>query len=187
MKHLPLVLIALGTQFAAAPGFAAACEGSEQYLFSCGTADAQGQYRDEGPAICGTQTPDGMGWETMRYVYESEKGVEFSYPPDPHDGKTKLFFHHYFAAGLYHARVRFENGGFTYQVHFDDTPPSKDPDTVNGPEAGVRVLRHGKVVADIACAERPASRFDDIRQGTACDRKNPYGEKACQPDALELP
>jgi hypothetical protein len=163
-----------------------ACSDDERPLFGCQTLDAKGELSENSISICGVESDDQMGSKSMRYVYETPKGEELSYPPDPAEGRAKLFFHHYFKAGLYRARVRFENGGYSYRVFFDDTPPSTEPDTVNGPDAGVEVLKKGKVIARISCGERPASYFEDIRRGTACDLQNPYGEKACGENAPEL-
>jgi hypothetical protein len=171
---------------ALAANAACACDTDEATLFGCETLDAKGELTGNGISICGGHPDDGTEWPTMRYVYDTPKGVELSYPADPADGKTKLFFHHYFKSGLYHARVRFENGGLTYEVHFDDNPPSQDPDEIVGPDAGVRVMKGKTVLSDIACGERPASYFDDIRKGTACDMDNPFGQSACAADAPEV-
>ncbi|MFT3989060.1 hypothetical protein [Aestuariivirga sp.] len=151
-------------------------------LFGCATTNEQ---RFVG--ICGVTDEQG-NTTGLRYVYRTERGEELSYPENPADSRKLLFFSHRFKAHLYEANVRFMRGGYTYHVFFRDNPPSTEPDTVTGPDAGVEVTaRSGKRVALIECGERPASYFDEIRRLSACDIRNPLGEKACAQDAPEVP
>jgi hypothetical protein len=163
-----------------------ACADGEVSLFSCQTLDKTGEPSEGGFAFCaGNQDADGV-FQSIHYEYGAAEAVDFSYPRNPAEGRQALLFHHYFKDQLYHARIRFETGGDTYVGYYDDNPPSTDPDEVTGPDAGVRVLRNGKVIADIVCGERPSSYFDDIRKATSCDITNPYGERACGYDAPEV-
>lgn len=178
-------LAAVAGLCAAAP--ASACTGDEWPMFGCQTMDEAYNLKEESIALCGINSDDQMGSKAIRYEHEAHGQVDFSYPPDPTEGMKKFFFHAYFKAGLYHARVRFENGGYSYRIYYDDSPPSTEPDTISGPAAGIEVLKHGKVVGKLQCGERPASYFEDIRRATTCDPENPYGAKGCTEEPLELP
>ena len=156
-----------------------ACGDEEVTLFACQTTN-----ENRAIYLCGT--PDGAnGWFGIRYVYATKKGEELSYPADPAQGREKLFFSHLFRKGLYEMYVRFENGGYAYRLFFRDAPQSTDPDFVNGPDAGVEVIRKHKTVATINCGERPTNYFDDIRKATACDLDNPLGKAGCAENAPE--
>ncbi len=178
MKRWPLALAMLTLT----PPAALACNGDAWPMFGCQTMDRQSNLKEESIAICGTS--DGS---LINYEHTKGDTVDFTYPADPAQGGAKLFFHHYFKSGLYHARVRFKNGGYTYRIFFDGQPASTDPDTINGPSAGIEVLKGGKVISTLDCGERPASYFEDIRRATTCDPANPYGAKGCTEEPLELP
>jgi hypothetical protein len=186
MKYSLLALLLALAFTVAPPAFADACQGDEVYYFGCHILGADHQISENAIGLCGAQGEGHNGWATWRYVYETAKGVELSYPPDPAEGWKRLFFSHWFKKGLYHARVRFENAGYSYQIYFDDNPPSTTPDEIAGPDAGVRVYKKGKLVADIVCGERPGSYFDEIRQGISCDMQSPFGAKGCAENAPEV-
>ncbi|WP_373503961.1 hypothetical protein [Aestuariivirga sp.] len=165
---------------------ALACGDGEVVLFGCQTLDTTHDLSDNGIAVCGGE-PDADGrYTTIHYEFTTTRSVELSYPVNPAEGRSQLFFHHYFEGGLYRARLRFKNGDYSYKIFFDANAPSTEPDEVTGPTAGVEVRKGSKLVAEISCGERPASYFDDIRQATSCDTTNPYGEKACASDGPEV-
>jgi hypothetical protein len=171
----------------AAPAVACSSDDGEWPMFACQTMDKHFNLKDESIAICGRTSDDQKGSTGLHYEHMVGDKVDFSYPADPAEGMAKLFFHHYFKGGLYHARVRFANGGYSYRIFFDDSPPATEPDTINGPSAGIEVRKGGKVISTLQCGERPASYFEDIRRGTTCDPDNPYGAKGCTEEPLELP
>lgn len=158
---------------------AAACGSDETALFSCQTENPQNSI-----ALCAKQNDeDGDARFTgIRYVYETAKGVELSYPSDPADGPGKLFFSHLFRGGLYQARIRFAIGSYGYTIFYEDNPPSTEPDTLTGPTAGVEVRKGGKAISTIFCGEKPASYFEEIRKLTSCDVRNPFGAEGCSGD-----
>ena len=162
------------------PQPALACAEGEDILFACGTAN-------EARTISICALPDDQGgWLGAYYEYTTEKGVELTYPKDPAQSRQKLFFSHYFEDGLYRMSLRFENGGYTYNLYYDDSPPSIEENTVNGPTAGVEILKKKKTVTTIDCGERPTNYSDDIRKVSACDSANPYGKRACAESAPEV-
>jgi hypothetical protein len=162
------------------PQVALACSDGDFALFSCATENEKRSI-----AVCGQ--PDGNGgWLGAYYEYATEKGVELSFPKDPAQSRRKLFFSHYFQNGLYRMSLRFDNGPFTYRLFYRDNPPSTKEDTVNGPYAGIEVLKKNKIIAAISCGERPANYSDDIRKVSACDSSNPYGKRACAAEAPEV-
>jgi hypothetical protein len=159
---------------------ALACSEGDVALFACITENEARSI-----AVCGQ--PDGNGgWLGAYYEYTTEKGVQFTYPKDPAQSRRKLFFSHYFKDGLYRMHLRFESGGFTYRIYYEDAPASTEENTVNGPDAGIEVLKKSKTVATISCGERPANYSDDIRKVSACDLMNPYGKRACAAEVPEV-
>ena len=175
-------MLAAAAMLACAAAPALACEEGEVPLFGCQTFDVSGAFSDNAFAFC-AGNPDSKGdYQSIAYESWTPAGVELVYPENRADGRTHLFFHHYFESGLYRARIRFESGGYTYRAYYDDNPPGTDPDDIVGPTAGVQVLKDGRVLEDIACGERPSSYFDEIRKATSCDTTNPHGEKACAAD-----
>lgn len=174
--------ILLAAAIAVSPVEAFACQDGEIQLFGCQTLDKGGELSENSFAFCAGNLDENDDYQSIYYEFMTPVGVQLSYPENPADGRTKLFFHHYFRKQLYHARIRFENAGDTYQAYFDDNPPRTDPDEITGPSAGVRILKNGKTVSDIACGERPSSYFEEVRRATACDVANPLGEKACAYD-----
>lgn len=179
---VPALCAAALASVLSAPGFvasASACDSDEIALFYCQTEDPENSI-----ALCAKQNDEDGDppFTGIRYVYETAKGVEISYPPDPADGPGQLLFSHLFRDDLYEARVRFGIGGYGYTIFYEDSPPSMEPDTVNGPTAGVEIRKVGRTISTISCGERPASYFEDIRKLTSCDMRNPFGAAGCSDD-----
>ncbi len=160
-----------------------ACESDESFLFTCQTENASRSI-----SLCGQQedSGEGMRWLGLHYVYETENGIEFSYPTDPAQGFKQFYFSHFFRNGLYEAYLRFAAGSDSYRIFFRDSPESANPDEVAAPDAGVEISRGGKIAETIRCGERPSWYFDQTRFLTACDMENPLGAKACEHDPPEL-
>ena len=160
------------------------CSGEgEVTLFGCQTENEKRII-----LLCGVglDENDTQRYTGLRYEYVTEKGVEFSYPPDPTDASKLMFYSHWFESGLLRASLRFRNGDYTYRLYWESNPPSTEPDEISAPNTGVEVLKGKKVVAIKECYEDPEWYFDTTRRSAACDMENPYGAKACEPDGPEV-
>lgn len=140
-------------------------------LFSCETASGKVI------RICGDEgeADGGDKWSGIQYRYGPANGPpELVFPKDPAKGASSLFFSHEEQKGEYRVTVRFSTGPYSYRVY------SKAKGEREG-SAGVTVSdSKGKVLSDIACAERPVIYIDDLRQTLPCDRQNPHGAAACR-------
>ena len=125
-------------------------------------------------------TGEGLRWLGLRYVYETENGVELSYPADPAGSFKNFFFFHDFHDGQYEASLRFAVGEDSYRIFYHDAPEGADP------QGGVEISRGGKPAQTIRCGERPIWYFEETRLIAACDMENPLGAKACEHDPPEL-
>ena len=181
MRSFLLATAILG--LAAGSTLANACESDESFLFTCQTENASRSI-----SLCGRQedSGEGMRWLGLHYVYETENGIELSFPSNPAQGFKQFYFSHFFRNGLYEAYLRFVAGGDSYRIYFRDAPESSNPDEAAAPDGGVEISRGGKVVETIRCGERPSWYFDQTRFLTACDMENPLGAKACEHNPPEL-
>lgn len=165
---------------------AMACDDGDQPLFACqvfekGTADPDAT--QSGFSLCGGhEDGDLENWTRVYYEYWTAKGVELRFPAGPAKGKPQFFTHHYSEHGLYRFRTRFKNGGYKYVLYLDESPAATEPDTINGPSAGVEVWKGKTRVAVHDCSERPETYFAYIQRATTCDLDNPKHELACDED-----
>ncbi len=175
MRSFLLAAAILGLVAGSTP--AGACESDETFLFTCQTENASRNI-----SLCGRQedSGEGMRWLGLHYVYETENGIEFSFPGDPAQGFKQFYFSHFFRNGLYEAYLRFVVGEDGYRLFFRDAAGTGDP------ESGVEISRPGKPPETLRCGERPSWYFDQTRFLTACDMENPLGAKACEHDPPEL-
>lgn len=168
----------------ASAGAASACDEGDQALFSCHVIE-EGKDLDasqKGFSLCGGH-PEGNleNWTRAYYEFWTAKGTEFRYPKDPRKGRATFFTMNYSENGLYRFRTRFNSGGYKYVIYLDEAPAATEPDTINGPSAGVEVWKGKKRVAVHDCSEAPETYFSYIFRATTCDLDNPKHELACDP------
>ncbi len=178
MMRPALVVAAL---MLASPAAAQACDDGDQALFSCHVLDGHENPDDSeaGFSLCGGHDGDLDHWTRVYYEFWTAKGVELRYPGPGMEGKSRFFTHNYSEDGLYRFRVRFDNGGYRYVLYLDESSAATEPDTINGPSAGVEVLKNGKRVGLHECSEAPETYFAYTFRATSCDLENPLGRAAC--------
>ncbi len=172
--------------WSAVPALASGCDDGEQPLMGCEIADAKGGYDGTAFMLCGIPPESGEKWTGLHYVFDRAGVREFSYPSNPAQARPVFFSHHIKFQGLYRFRVRFENGGYTYEIYVEENPPPTDPDEIQSVDAGVRVFKGGKMVGGEICGESPNPFYSYILQSTACDLKTPYGEEVCGEHPLDV-
>jgi len=141
-----------------------------EWLFNCETRSRKAIQ------ICGDkELGDSSKWSNIQYRFGPVYGPpELVFPEDPPEGNPPLFFSHIQQKGEYRVSVRFSSGGYTYRVYSNSRGELEEG-------AGVKVSdRKGKVIADIACGERPEIFIDYLRNSLPCDRENPHGAAACE-------
>lgn len=181
--RLSLAMLAVLAVTSAPPAFAGGCDEGELGLMGCEVPDKNLNFDGTGWVLCGAPRDErANSFTALHYIYDKSGTREFSYPPDPNDGKDHFFSHHYKERGLYRFRIRFESGPYTYQIYMNERPPPSDPGEAPSVDSGVRVYKGKKIVSDRACGEDPRPYLAYIMRSTACDMKNPLGRKACVED-----
>jgi hypothetical protein len=150
----------------AMPAPALACARDEATLFSCTTTDV-----GKSVALCAVRDDAAGGYQSLQYRYGAEDAPELVFPEDRGEGRAAMAFAHAFDRDIYVWSLRFSNRGYTYRVF------------ARGDDAGVEVWKKNKLLASVACAERPYARPADIRKAASCDRDNPFGAAGCSENA----
>jgi hypothetical protein len=148
------------------------CDPEEVALFICET-----NRHEKYVAICATEVETDRRWTNIQYRFGPEKNAEFVYPSNAATGATSLLFSHQVRGSVYDVFVRFRSGGYTYLIHSSGDAESDPP---GDGDAGVKVTNlAGKVVASIACIERPTMFAEYLRLALACDPENAHGKAGC--------
>jgi alpha-tubulin suppressor-like RCC1 family protein len=127
-------------------------------LFSC---EVKG---GKGIELCGEPDErDSNVWSNIQYRFGPSSGPpELMFPPEPADAPPSLFFSDESSGGEWRQSVRFTNDGYTYTLSYGDIA------------GGVEVRdAKGKLVANVACIERPYVHAEYLRMNLPCDPKSP--------------
>jgi hypothetical protein len=180
---LPLVLVFAGF---AAPVLADEHDGEDegrQTLFSCGTDEVD----DAGFLnLSGIPADDGI-WVDLQFEQTANGDGHPVYSFLPGDSyKTAFLFSHSDGPGGYLVSIRWVDAGLNY-VYYSLAIPldPADENDAGGGAAGLVISKDGKLVARVACAERPYMFISYMREAMSCDLANPYGEPACQDGAYD--
>lgn len=168
MRTLSSIVVSLLLSITGFSYAASLCTKDEQVLFSCNTNSGR-----KIASLCGSATLSRReGY--IQYRFGQPGKLELEFPEYKKGSQERFYYSDYVRYQVFRMSVRFENGGYRYEIYHsyegDLGPPEVD--------SGIDVTGHGKSIS-LKCTGEPEGEYHLLGESLPCDPESPWGDKSC--------